>query len=234
MARKKVKLEWIANDAARKATFKKRKKGLVKKVSELSTLCDVKACMIVYAPGEAQAAEVWPSAPDAVRVLSRLKRLPETEQSKKMMNQEKLMEQRVRKLQEQFQRHDKENRDLETALLMQQCLEGRRGLHDVGIEEVKALAWMTEVKMGKVRERMEEEEARNTSATAAAAAATEERKGKATAAAAAAVAAAQEVAVPTHDWFAEAMGIGGYEGVAEDHVDSKINSWLHSSYYPLN
>ncbi|KAG6493841.1 agamous-like MADS-box protein AGL80 [Zingiber officinale] len=223
MARKKVKLEWIANDAARKATFKKRKKGLVKKVSELSTLCDVKACMIVYAPGEAQAAEVWPSAPDAMRVLSRLKRLPETEQSKKMMNQEKLMQQRFRKLQEQFQRHEKENHDLETALLMQQCLEGRRGLHDVGMEEVSALAWMTEAKIGKVRERMEEEEARNASATAAAAAA-EERKGK------------EVVVVPTHDWFAEAMDIGGYEGVPADHVivDSKINSWLNSSYYPLN
>ncbi|KAG6490709.1 agamous-like MADS-box protein AGL80 [Zingiber officinale] len=222
MARKKVKLEWIANDAARKATFKKRKKGLVKKVSELSTLCDVKACMIVYAPGEAQAAEVWPSAPDAMRVLSRLKRLPETEQSKKMMNQEKLMQQRFRKLQEQFQRHEKENRDLETALLMQQCLEGRRGLHDVGLEEVSALAWMTEAKIGKVRERMEEE-ARNASATAAVAAA-EERKGK------------EVVVVPTHDWFAEAMDIGGYEGVPADHVivDSKINSWLNSSYYPLN
>lgn len=225
-----MKLEWIANDAARKATFKKRKKGLVKKVSELSTLCDVKACMIVYAPGEAQATEVWPSVPEAMRVLSRLKRLPEMEQNKKMMNQEALMRQRVRKLQEQLQRHDKENRELETALLMHQCLEGRRGLHDVGIEEVTALAWMTEAKMGKVRELMEEEEARNAGSTAAAP--TEDRKGKATAAAAA----TQEVqAVPTHDWFAEAMDIGGYEGVPADHVvESKINSWLHSSYYPLN
>ncbi|KAK0572923.1 hypothetical protein LWI29_000483 [Acer saccharum] len=33
---RKVKLCYIVNDSARKATFKKRKKGLLKKMSELS------------------------------------------------------------------------------------------------------------------------------------------------------------------------------------------------------
>uniref|UniRef100_A0A804I4U9 MADS-box domain-containing protein n=1 Tax=Musa acuminata subsp. malaccensis TaxID=214687 RepID=A0A804I4U9_MUSAM len=39
MARKKVKLAWIANDSMRRATFKKRKMGLMKKVNKLAMLC---------------------------------------------------------------------------------------------------------------------------------------------------------------------------------------------------
>ncbi|XP_008801454.1 agamous-like MADS-box protein AGL80 [Phoenix dactylifera] len=153
MARKKVKLEWIVNDSARRATLKKRKKGLMKKVSELSTLCDVKACLIVYGPNEPQP-EVWPSAPDAMRVLARLKKMPEMEQSKKMMNQEGFMRQRIMKLQEQLRKQDRENRELETTLLMYQGLAGK-SLHTVSIEDMTSLAWLIEMKVNKVHERIE-------------------------------------------------------------------------------
>ncbi|CAN0921019.1 Agamous-like MADS-box protein AGL80 [Linum grandiflorum] len=59
MTRKKVKLAYITNDSARKATYNKRNKGLIKKVSELSTLCDVQACAIVYSLYHTQP-EIWP------------------------------------------------------------------------------------------------------------------------------------------------------------------------------
>lgn len=50
MGRRKTKLalELIRDDKARKVTFRKRKNGLFKKAFELSTLCDVKVCTIVY------------------------------------------------------------------------------------------------------------------------------------------------------------------------------------------
>ncbi|CAA7052359.1 unnamed protein product [Microthlaspi erraticum] len=50
MTRSKVKLEFISNDASRKNTFRKRNKGLLKKVNELSTLCGIPACAIIYSP----------------------------------------------------------------------------------------------------------------------------------------------------------------------------------------
>ena len=59
MTRKKVKLAYITNDSARKAIFKKMK-GLMKKVSELSTLCGIDACAILYSRYDSQS-EVWPS-----------------------------------------------------------------------------------------------------------------------------------------------------------------------------
>ncbi|MBA0880711.1 hypothetical protein Goshw_025403 [Gossypium schwendimanii] len=54
MIRKKVKLSYITNDSSRKANYKKRKKGLMRKMSELSTLCGIGACAIMYSPYESQ------------------------------------------------------------------------------------------------------------------------------------------------------------------------------------
>ena len=52
MTREKVKLEFNVNDAARKATYKKTKKGLLNKVDELSILCRIEVRAIVYDPYE--------------------------------------------------------------------------------------------------------------------------------------------------------------------------------------
>ncbi|KAH0714782.1 hypothetical protein KY285_007607 [Solanum tuberosum] len=48
MGRSKIKIELIEDHKKRKSTLVNRKAGLVKKISELSILCDVKACMIIY------------------------------------------------------------------------------------------------------------------------------------------------------------------------------------------
>ncbi|KAG0500929.1 hypothetical protein HPP92_001001 [Vanilla planifolia] len=126
MARKKVSLSLIANEATRRATLKKRRKGLMKKVKELSILCDVRACAIVYSPQEAQP-EVWPSVAEATRLLTRFRSMPEMEQSKKMLNQETFLRQRVAKLHEQLRRHERENRELESAALLRECLAASGG-----------------------------------------------------------------------------------------------------------
>jgi hypothetical protein len=41
MSRGKISMELIQNEKSRKLTFQKRKNGLLKKVNELSILCDV-------------------------------------------------------------------------------------------------------------------------------------------------------------------------------------------------
>ena len=40
-------LEKIEDDANRKITYCKRKRGLLKKVIELSVLCDLKICLLI-------------------------------------------------------------------------------------------------------------------------------------------------------------------------------------------
>ncbi|XP_047976211.1 MADS-box transcription factor PHERES 1-like [Salvia hispanica] len=67
MGRAKLKMELIENEKARNTTFKKRKEGLIRKLTEFTTLCDVNACMIIYGPNQTRP-DLWPPHdPDQVR-----------------------------------------------------------------------------------------------------------------------------------------------------------------------
>ncbi|PPS08170.1 hypothetical protein GOBAR_AA12474 [Gossypium barbadense] len=76
MTRKKVKLAWIANNTTRRASLKKRRLGLVKKVMELTTLCGIEACLVIYSPDE-QEPMVWPSQEEARRLIQKFYQVPE-------------------------------------------------------------------------------------------------------------------------------------------------------------
>ncbi|KAK8530753.1 hypothetical protein V6N13_030700 [Hibiscus sabdariffa] len=95
MTRNGVKLAYISNDAAKNVTYKKRKKGLVKKMSELSTLCGVEACAIIYPSTCNSHPKVWPSAVTTHRMLSHFKMLSVVERSNRTMAQERLVRQRI-------------------------------------------------------------------------------------------------------------------------------------------
>lgn len=125
MARKKVKLAFIRNDVSRKATYKKRKKGLVKKLSELSILCGVQACAIVSSPYDTEP-DAWPSAEGVRRTLARFRSMPESEQIKNMVNQETYTRKRIQKVEEQLEKIKKENRDKEMREIMYRCLGGEK------------------------------------------------------------------------------------------------------------
>ncbi|XP_050384409.1 agamous-like MADS-box protein AGL80 [Argentina anserina] len=140
MTRKKVNLTYITNDSARKATFKKRKKGLMKKVSELTTLCDIDACAIVYSPYDSQP-DVWPSPLGVHRVLAQFKTMPEMEQSKKMVNQESFLRQRINKAQEQLKKQKKDNREKDMTRVMFQSLTGKT-LQGLTMSDLTDLGWV--------------------------------------------------------------------------------------------
>ncbi|KAL3502138.1 hypothetical protein ACH5RR_036587 [Cinchona calisaya] len=140
MTRKKVKLDFITNDSARKATYKKRKNGLLKKVNELSTLCGIDACAIIYSPYETHP-EVWPNTLGVQRVIARFQRMPEMEQIRKNLNQESFIKERITKTNEQLRKQYKNNRKKEITELMYQCLTGR-GLEDLNVVDLNDLGWM--------------------------------------------------------------------------------------------
>ncbi|XP_074364263.1 agamous-like MADS-box protein AGL80 [Apium graveolens] len=155
MTRKKVKLAFISNDASRKATFKKRKKGLMKKVGELSTLCGIDACAIIYSHYEPQP-EVWPNTEGVQRVLAQFKRMPEMEQSKKMVNQESFMRQRIAKANEQLKKQCKDNREKEMIEVMYQCLTGKIGLQNLMIPDLNDLGWLIDHKLKEIYKRIDQ------------------------------------------------------------------------------
>ncbi|KAE8038493.1 hypothetical protein FH972_010997 [Carpinus fangiana] len=152
MTRKKVKLAYITNDSARKATFKKRKKGLLKKVGELSTLCGIETCAIIYSPYEAQP-EVWPSLMGAQRAIARLKMMPEADQSKKMVNQESFLRQRITKAQEQLKKQQRENREKEMTQVMYRGLVGE-GLENLSIVDLNDMGWLIDKNIAEIEEKI--------------------------------------------------------------------------------
>ncbi|XP_052150130.1 agamous-like MADS-box protein AGL80 [Oryza glaberrima] len=156
MARNKVKLQRIINDAKRRATFKKRLKGLMKKASELATLCSVDTCLMVYGEGEAQATVVWPSESEVMRVLERFKALPQLDKYKKMTDLEGFIQERIDKLQEQLDKVRRDADESETKLLLIEALEGRRpGLEEITIEQLTSLGWLVDARLNIVNDQLQ-------------------------------------------------------------------------------
>ncbi|KAJ4706292.1 agamous-like MADS-box protein AGL80 [Melia azedarach] len=156
MTRKKVKLAYIPSDSARKATFKKRKKGLMKKVSELSTLCGIEACAIIFSPFDGEP-EIWPSPVSVRHMLSQFKNMPKMEQSKKMVNQDSFLKQRIARANEQLKRQRKDNREKEITKVMFKGLTtvGKLLQQDLNMLDLNDLGWIVEQNLKEISKRME-------------------------------------------------------------------------------
>ncbi|KAH7692489.1 MADS box transcription factor domain-containing protein [Dioscorea alata] len=157
MGRVKVKLAWIEKAAARNAAYKKRKNGLLKMVKELSTLCDVKACAIIY-PCGGTVPEVWSSTPNPMDILVPFMQEPELERRKKMVNQVSFLQQQNMKLKEQALKQEKENKEIENIVLLGQCLE-RKDLSGFDLETISSLSWLVDNKLKLVKEKVAKKKA---------------------------------------------------------------------------
>ncbi|KAK3227237.1 hypothetical protein Dsin_007099 [Dipteronia sinensis] len=153
MTRKKVNLSLIVNNNARKASLKKRTVGLLKKVSELSTLCGVKSFVIIYSPDDRQPV-MWPTRPEVQEILARFHNMPEMERNKKMENQETYLQKRVKKLQEQFNQQQKKNIEMEVSNLMHIVYEGN-GLDDLNVTDLRSLVRFADEKRKLIERRLE-------------------------------------------------------------------------------
>ncbi|XP_071704604.1 agamous-like MADS-box protein AGL80 [Rutidosis leptorrhynchoides] len=154
MTRKKVEIKLIEDESKRKTTFKKRKKGLMKKVNELSTLCGVDACALIYSPYEPHP-DVWPDNVGVQRVLSQFKRLPDMEKSKKMVNQNSFIRQRINKANDQLKKQIKENRDKEMIEVMYQCLTRKGSIANLNPPDLNELGGLVDQTMKDIDNRIE-------------------------------------------------------------------------------
>jgi len=157
MTRRKVKLAFIENDSSRKTTYKKRKKGVLKKIEELSTLCGIDACAIVYGPDDHEP-EVWPSHCGVQRVVGRFRNMPAVEKIKKMVNQESFIGQRIQKGNEQMMKLTKDNAEKELTLFMFQCLTEGRVLPDennMTLADLKVFSSVIEQNLEEIGKRLQ-------------------------------------------------------------------------------
>ncbi|KAK9725505.1 hypothetical protein RND81_05G148800 [Saponaria officinalis] len=153
MARKKVKLQFIENDTARKVTYKKRVRGLLKKTQELSILCDVNACAIVYGQ-YSEAPEIWPSMDGEVRrVVTEYRQKLDIDQSQRKLTQEDFLKQSLTKSEEKFQRLQRRNRELAMENVMCDLLCGEP-VERVVYGDVGDLIWVIEDRLRTYQHRL--------------------------------------------------------------------------------
>ncbi|KAJ1413597.1 hypothetical protein SESBI_19420 [Sesbania bispinosa] len=119
MARRK--LTYISNDLARKKTYKKRKKGILKKVSELTILCGIPACAIICSPFDSQI-EVWPNQEGAEQVIERYKNTSLIDKGKNV-NQESFLMQEIAKAQDKLKKLRRDNHEKELTMAMFQHMQ---------------------------------------------------------------------------------------------------------------
>ncbi|XP_073042397.1 agamous-like MADS-box protein AGL80 [Primulina eburnea] len=153
MARKKITLAYLSNQSERKASFKKRKKGVMKKVEELSTLCGVEACAVTYSEFQPQP-EVWPSPPEARRILERFMVLPDMEKTRFMENQTSFTRQRIEKARNKLRRLQRENKRKELTIFMFQCIEGNANIKGFDVRDTGEMNVVINEVLTEITERM--------------------------------------------------------------------------------
>ncbi|KAJ8754533.1 hypothetical protein K2173_005694 [Erythroxylum novogranatense] len=150
MVKRRIQISRIVNDRARNSSFTKRRGSLVKMVSELSTLCDVRALLIIFSPRDNEP-KLWPSNDDVRQLLNEYQSIPEVERSKKMENQESYLRGRVQKMCEKSLKLQETNYATEIDYLMHQ-------IHVNGIEGLELVDQITASKL--VEQKLQEIRAR--------------------------------------------------------------------------
>ena len=121
MTRNKINLALIANESSRKATLKKRRASMFKKIEELSVLSDVRAGAIVYSLGEANPA-IFPSYEAVKPMFEKFLSTSVVERTQKMVTHESYLAQRVTKETEKKNKKKKKNDRIEAQEIMNKIL----------------------------------------------------------------------------------------------------------------
>ncbi|KAK3008182.1 hypothetical protein RJ639_014506 [Escallonia herrerae] len=152
MVRSKVNLEYIANDSRGKSCFRKRRRGLIKKVQELSTLCGVDACAILFGENHHDP-EVWPTTVEAQQVIADFRRMPHHRRGHRMATQESFTTERITKFEEKHKKLQSDSRQIALNCLMSECLAGR-SLDSIDFRDAYDIGWKANSKIGDIARRI--------------------------------------------------------------------------------
>ncbi|XP_019085613.1 PREDICTED: MADS-box transcription factor PHERES 2-like [Camelina sativa] len=136
--RRKTKYSLIEDEASRKRSFIKRKKGMMKKLAQLSTLCDIKTCAVIYSPYNPDP-EAWPSREGAEKVISDFMEVPMDDRNKRSFDQERFLRVRIAKEEAKLQKMRTGNQNFEIQNIMFGCLKGEIDVHKLGEKDIQDL-----------------------------------------------------------------------------------------------
>uniref|UniRef100_A0A0D9V107 MADS-box domain-containing protein n=1 Tax=Leersia perrieri TaxID=77586 RepID=A0A0D9V107_9ORYZ len=126
MPLRKVTIEPITNQVARRSTHERRTAGLLKKVQEVSILCNVRACIVVYNIGDDTEPKAWPSLPEATNILEDAMDITESSIGKRMLDTESLLRLNITEAEKKLRNKRAENCQLEINMIMNDVISGRR------------------------------------------------------------------------------------------------------------
>ncbi|KAH1265263.1 Agamous-like MADS-box protein AGL92 [Glycine max] len=110
--------------------------GLLNKFREITTLCDIQACAIIYT-SDVPEDKVWPSDQGVNSVISRFMGVFELEMSKRMLCPENHLKRNINKAQGQLKKLRNENKKKEIGLFMCQYFKDATLLADKNLEITK-------------------------------------------------------------------------------------------------
>ncbi|KAJ8754515.1 hypothetical protein K2173_005676 [Erythroxylum novogranatense] len=151
MTRKKVKLAFISDDSARKASLKKRRAGLLKKVHELAVLCGLEAVLVIFSRNE-QEPVIWPSPQEARAWFVRFRSLPEYERMNKATTHESYLRERIAKVKEETTRLEKKKKQMMLEYLMHQ-LYNNNGHRTLTTSELQTTSVLVKEKLQELEKR---------------------------------------------------------------------------------
>ncbi|MED6193642.1 hypothetical protein PIB30_021473 [Stylosanthes scabra] len=112
MGRGRIPMELIQKEKDRKTTFLKRKNGLMKKVYEFSTLCNVDVCVIIYGPNfdgqRFTEPETWPQDSKEVRRIIQKYRDTTSDRRARIYDVQEYYKDRVKKVEGEISKVHKE------------------------------------------------------------------------------------------------------------------------------
>lgn len=153
LTKRKVTLKLMEDVVSRKACFKKRLSGLLKKMDELRKLCNIDACAIIFGPGDT-GPTLWPSPLVARQLLDRFEEVPEVDRFRNMVDQQTYMLKKTKKIEDQLGRLKQRNEEKEMSIFMHQIYHDGKSLSDFDPSELKRLLCYVEEKLKIVRKKI--------------------------------------------------------------------------------
>ncbi|KAM3220094.1 hypothetical protein P3L10_024625 [Capsicum annuum] len=151
MPRKKIKFEFIENTTQRKASYKKRQKGFLKKAYELMTLCNAETSIVTYSPYHDEP-KVFPNHDATINTFTKFRELSMLEKSNNMMTHEEFNKKRIKKMEKQLYKERKKNRIIELTNKMYEMLNGKGTPADMHSYDLNDLSYVINQNVKQVQE----------------------------------------------------------------------------------
>ncbi|GAB2262918.1 hypothetical protein Droror1_Dr00003915 [Drosera rotundifolia] len=154
MTRKRLKHEPLVDQSVRELAHEKGRQGLSKKMDQLTTLCGVDGCFVMYNPVDKEVF-AWPGIEEAKDLLAEYNSRSEAERSKKAITQEDYLMERDRKIRAQIAKQERRNKEMKASVLVTQITNGDREIDELDKSELELLSWFSEEKLEFIHRRTE-------------------------------------------------------------------------------